>query len=624
MRKNTLNLNGNLYVRISFLTEYGLSEKSLKNRLSDNRSGKTKSYQHLKDPNDTRINWIEYQSIPPATRRKKNLPIEEVLLREIDVEKTERVSNLIESSLSLAYQSGYIHFCKHYHGVFADHEVIENHAKTHAVLDSCLQLKGIGIPIKNIYVVYKSIEGLMFPGKSLKSFYHKLKTFDSSGAEAIIHGSQGKQRLNKKIHEAQIKYIEGLYRDPVHMSGPEITGRLNSWSIRKGYKQVSVSTVRRVISKPFFQNVNRPYRNGKEWVMNNFEPFKLRFDAELQGEQWQLDGTRFQIPYFDTSKNKPSFMHVFVVLDAHSRKVIGYSLDKSENHRMITNALKMAVENCNYFPRQILRDNATCFKKDELKYILQFASYLGCEDRSHAISNARDKSQVERYFGVSQSKILKFIDGYVGEGIRSKRLESRPNEAILKKIFQSKNLRSKFQLEKLAGELVNRYNNLRSLKDNLSPNMRYEISKTHENIVPISTKLFRLLFWERKVKLIKKSMIILSQGSHRNEQFQYIIENINDRNHLNLTEVIVCYNREDRSSISLFDKNEKWLLDLKLEEKVKNVRDSKPNQVKDQPILDSSLRARVNKGGARGSSRDKLYKKPATLDVLLVKTKDND
>jgi len=624
MSKETLNLNGNLHVRISFLESLGLSPDAINNRLSENRKGKTRYYEHFKDPNDKRISWIKYESIPPSTRRKYNLPIPEQILQDVEIEKREEIIGLIRSCLFQAYEKDYIHFVKHYRGTFHDFEIIDEHARTHAVFHSCADLKRFGIPVKEIYPIYTELEGLLFPGKSLKSFYHKLADFEKRGVLSLIHGSQGKKKSVSKIHPDQEKQIEKLFRDAKMLSGPEITERLNFWSLRNGYKHLSVSTVRRVIADPVFQNKNRAYRNGVEWVKNNFEPFRLRLDADFQGEQWQIDGSRLQIPYLCEKTKKPTFVHLFVVQDAQSRKVIGYSVDKSENHKMVLRAIKMAVENCNYFPRQILRDNGSCFKKGQLKYILQFATYMGCEDRAHKPTNARDKGLVERLIGVFQSKVLKHIDGYVGEGIRSKRKEARPQEAVLKRNFNPKFLRSKQELEKLVPELIEQYNNLKSPKDNLSPNLRFEIAKTDKRIVPVSDSNFRLLFWERKMKQIKNSMIILSEGSHRNKQFQYIIDDEDLRYRLNLTEVLVCYNRKDRSIIALFDKNENWIVNLKLTKPIKRVWDSTKERPTEKPILDNSLRDKAKKSKESKVSRNQLYKQPATLDVLLVKTKEND
>lgn len=618
MGQNTLNLNGSIYVRISFLTEYGLSQASLKNRLNQYRKGETKNYAHFDDSCDRRIKWIQYSSIPVITMRRHNLPIEEKILLDMNGVDANKGEKIVRQSLQHAIEFGYIHYAKHYMNDFCDKDVIEEYAKTHAVLHACLDLKRFDIQIKDIFKVYKELEGLTFSGKSLKSFYHKLNDFNFRGSSSLVHASRGVMKSKSKLNDQQLDKIESLFRDPRQMSGSEMLERLNYWSIKREYKIVSISTLRRVISSAVFQNTNRKYRNGEEWVKNNFQPFQLRNSAEYQGEQWQIDGTRLQIPYLNITTNRPSFLHLFVVLDTHSRKIVGYSLDKSENHMMIKSALRMAVEKCGYLPKQVLRDNASCFKQEKLKKLEKYIIYLGSDIRAHKVANARDKAQVERFFGVFQSKILKLEDGYIGEGIKSKRAEARPSDVILKKNFNPKNLKTKKELEELVPTLLEKYNNLKSLKDKLSPTLRFEIAEKCKKITPVSENHYKLMFWEFKTKVIKNSTIILSEGSHRNKEFQYIINDEQLRLTLNGIEVLVYYNRKDRAFISVFDKNEKFITDLKLSNKPKIVR-----EYKNKDRQESSLRKKVVKKKAN-NSKNKLFKKPLDLNVLLVKTKDNE
>lgn len=622
MQNETLNLNGNLHVRGKFLKSYGISEKSINSRLCDNRKGKTKNYEHFTDPNDQRIKWIKFESIPPSTRRKFNLPIPEQILQNLDEEKIEERLKRIRNMLHHANEKGYVHFVKHYHGIYQDHEVIEEHARTHSVLHASADLKRFGIPVKDIYPIYCEIEDLTFPGKSLKSFYHKLVDFEKHGVQSLIHSNQGKAKSTKAVTPEHLRNIERQFRDTQMFSGPEITDNVNFWAIRNGFRRLSVSTVRRIISDPHFQNKNRPYRNGVEWAKNNFEPFQIRLNADSNGEQWQIDGSRLQIPYFNAKKKCPSFLHLFVIMDVHSRKIIGYSVAESEKHDMVIEAFNSAVTNCEYLPKQILKDSGSCFKHKNIKYLLRFFQYLGCEIRTHKVGNPRDKAQVERFFGVLQSKVLKLTEGYIGEGIRSKRKEARPNEAVLKKNFDPKNLRSRDQLEKLVPDLIERYNNLKSKRDDLSPNLRFAIAKVHDGSVPVSDPDFKLMFWARKIIQVKNSMIILSEGSNREKQFQYIIDDAELRLRLNLTEVIVCYNRADRSTISVYDINEKWIVNLRLSDPCQNVQTTTYDPPKDPPIMDNTLQKKAN--NARTKTRNNLFKQSASLDMLLVKTKDNE
>lgn len=620
MKKELLNLNGILHVRISFLEKYGFSVAAIHSRLSANRKGRTKTYEHHSDPNDLRVKWIKFSSIPARTRLKYNLPSEETILYEVEEEDINQSIQRIRRCLFHAYNDGYHHFFKHYHGIYYDHEVIENHARTHAVLHSCIDLKRFGILVKDIYEVYNEMTDLTFPGKSLKSFYHKLVEFETRGADSLIHGSQGKVKALTKVKPKHVERIEKLFRSPKMLSGTEITDKLNRWALENGFRKLSVSTVRRVISDPHFQNRNRPYRNGQEWVDSNFKPFRLRMNPEHNGELWQVDGSRLQIAYLNQKKNAPGFLHLFVVMDVHSRKIIGYSSADTENHLMVKSALRMAVKNTAYLPKQLLKDNGGCYAHKTMKKLIKQFQFSGCDVRSHAPSNARDKAHIERFIETLQLNVLKHYEGYVGEGIKSKRAEARPSREILKKNLTKANLMSRKGLEELIPEFINQYNELVSKKDNRSPRLRFEIGEFHKDLVPVSRRQFRLLFWEQRVKQIKNSMVILSEGSNRQKQFQYILEDEDLRLRLNLTDVLVCFDREFRDEISLYDQNESWICDVKRTMPVRIVRPKKTATKTSEAVTPKS----VSSPNKSLRSRNNIFKQPATLDLLLIKTKNNE
>lgn len=622
MSEEVLNWNGVLLVRVSFLVKYGVSRSSINNKLSKFRVGKSKYYDHISDPNDARIKWIKYNSIPAATRLGKEMPSEERLMSSLDTENVSINTRRIHQILYHAYNEGFQGFKKHYIAVFHDLEEVEDYARTHAVFHACADLKRFEILVKDIYEVYKEFNDLRFPGKSLKSFYNKLSDFEQRGAETFIHASLNSIKSASKLRQEHYNKIAELFCDSRLLSGRQITEQLNYWAIKNGFKQVSISTVQRVIADPLFQNKHRPIRNGDEWVENHFQPFRFRNNPKFNGEVWQIDGSRLNIPYYDKTNKKPSFLHLFVVMDVHSRKIVGHSLADSENAEMVIEALKMAVNNTGYLPKQILKDNGACFKKKNLKELLIRMQSLRTEVRSHKPSLARDKGHVERFFGTFQTNVLKLHGGYIGEGIKSKRKEARPHRDKLLENFKPGNLRTRDELVKLVPDLIEEYNEFKSLKDNRSPRLRFELANNHSEIHHVSDMDFRLLFWERKIKLVKNSMIVLTEGSHRRAKYQYIFEDEYLKQRFNLDEVIVCYSRENRGEVSIYNLKEDWVC---------NLHRSKPvNQI--QPVKTSNKAEKVVQKVTETSldenhtlrTRHRLFKRPATLDELLIKTKNND
>ena len=618
---NIMNLNGEIYIRISYLENYGIKSTTINNRLCENRKGKTNNYQHFEDPKDKRVKWVRYSSIPSQTFKKYNLPIPEQLLNGIENQKKTKIEELISKSLYHAYEKDYIHYVKFYHGVFFEKEAIESYAKTHAIFNSMANLKINGIGVKEIFKVYQEFDDLEFNCKSLKSFYNKLSHFEKEGQRVFIHKSYRKVLTKRKITDKHINEVEKHFRKMVLLTNKEIHEKVNQWAILNGYSQLSIASIKRIISDPHFQNKNRVFRNGKEWAEKNFEPFRLRLNPEFNGTLWQLDGSRLQIAFLN-EKGIVSYYHLFVVMDVHSRKIIGFSFDKSENHNMVISALKMAIETTGYVPKELLRDNGACFSPKPYKYIEKYMTYLRTYIRKHKVAHPRDKAQVERFFGKFQSTIQKEIPGYIGEGVKSRRMEGHVPKEIKDNIDKGIGIHTVKEMDLLIPELIERYNEYSSHENEHCPRLKFEIAKLDPQAFNVFEQDLALMFWEKRKKLIKQSMIILSEGSNREKQFQYIIEDQELRLSLNLTEVSVCFQRTDRSKIKIYDEHDNWIADVKLTPKISSVYNRGKEEVI-KPIREISLRPRTSVKNKKLEQKNQLFKKSATLKVFTPKT-DND
>jgi hypothetical protein len=87
----------------------------------------------------------------------------------------------------------------------------------------------------------------------------------------------------------------------------------------------------------------------------------------------------------------------------------------------------------------------------------------------------------------------------------------------------------------------------------------------------------------------------------------------------------VCYQKEDREKIKLFDQNERFISDLHYSKPVKIVYRQKENKPS-IPFEDSAQPKPVANTRKVQQIPDKhqLYQTPETLEVLLVKTKGNE
>lgn len=614
---NIIEQGGEIYVLISFLEKYGVNSQTINNGTSRNRKRKTIFYEHFHDSVNKKKIWIKYSSLPIQLLKSHKLPSIQILLEVVTKEEENKTIDLIRNKLTFAFEDGYRKFTKYYLGVFHEKEIIESYARTHSLFSNCSELKQFGIQIKDIYPEYIKFVGLQFQTQNSKSFYKKLLEYELSGHQIFIHKSYGISKGNYKLTEKHISKIEELYRDKRMYTGREIHEKLNLWSIKNGYSKVSLATIKKVMATTDFQNKNKPYRNGDEWKKLLFDPFRLREKPKFNGTLWQIDGSRLQIPYLH--KDKPGFLNYFVILDVHSGKIVGYSIDKSENSIMIVEALKMAVKSCGYVPLEIILDSAGSYKSTRFRNLEEHISLLGTQFRKHVPGNPRDKGQIERFVGSFQTTVCKNVEGYIGEGIKSRRGDARPSNKVLQEILKPSKLRSESELKELFPNLIDQYNELK-INDKKPPNLIFDLAQKDEYAPDVSDNDFTLMFWNRIHDYkIKNSMVLITEGSFRKQTFQYIIDDYDLRIKLNLSKVLVCYSKSDRSYIKLFDENENHIIDVKRTMPVPIVfRKKVKKESKKSQILDSVVEQKVL------SDKNQLYKQPETLDILFIKSKNNE
>jgi hypothetical protein len=277
-------------------------------------------------------------------------------------------------------------------------------------------------------------------------------------------------------------------------------------------------------------------------MKTNLLPYLSREKVENCGDLWLLDSTKIQFPFLN-SKNKIGFLHLFVVLDACSSKVIGYSIDNFENTKMILKAIENACQNTNYLPFQILHDNLSAFSSEEFLIFISSTKISGTIWRTSAVGNARDKGYIERFFSIFQTCVCKPIDGFMGNGIEGKTAPEVQTESL-----KNSNLRTKDQLIELIDELIPKYNNL-SINEKPSPNIQYELKK-EKNAYYLNEHTLAYLFWPKKKLTIKKSQVMFQENK---EKLIYTIYDLEKSIKLNNQKIIIAYNPEDSQFIYLYD-----------------------------------------------------------------------
>lgn len=171
-------------------------------------------------------------------------------------------------------------------------------------------------------------------------------------------------------------------------------------------------------------------------------------------------------------------------MDAYSRKIVGLSVDTSENTEMIIRAFKYAFVTVGYLPKEIIVDNGPCYNSKESEKFISNIRDFGVVWRFCHKDYPPDKAEVEAFFAVFQKVICYRYPYYIGEGIKTKNEYGNPSTDLIKKYWKQKHLLlSKEQLSELLFKMIKEYNN-EYFKETIEPvyEIPGKVEKEHDSI----------------------------------------------------------------------------------------------------------------------------------------------
>jgi transposase InsO family protein len=506
-----------LYVTVDFLTtELKIPEGSIHNGASKNRRNKSTLWRYVNHPLDKRKILIQYESIPLSYYKKYDLPKEEVLYQKIIAKKKRLINERFEETkkelsinFEITYKYAYKRFLKYYYDQYRTDEKSDLYAKTHAILVLVQALNNEGHKLLDLHPYFLKYK-LSVSANNLNGFYRLIRDCDEKSIEEIvIHGAVNKGGCYKMtlIHE---KILKKLYRNPQKYSMPIIFKMANDKFLDLEISTLSLSTIKLYLSQNEIQNSCLPFRNGKKWAEDNLLHYANKVHIEYPGEQWQLDGSKFQFNFL-TKNNKVGSLRFFVVLDSFSRKIIGCSISKSENTQLIMDSLIDAVKNTNYLPKEIVYDNAKPFFTPKFKRLIAESSCAGVYWRASKVGDPKDKGKVERFVNTFQTRICSKEFGFIGEGKKSKRQNFTLSDERLKYLKLKKNLRSEEELTTLFYKLIEEYNQT-EINNKVSANTLH-ITKIASPSINLSNHLIAKLFWKETLNTLTNNLILINKNS---------------------------------------------------------------------------------------------------------------
>lgn len=464
----------------------------------------------------------------------------------------------IEQTLAIAEQ-GYIRHFDLFTSVYylKNKDKRELAAKHYALLKVCKELTENQTYTKTeVFETYKSFESSTVT--HYNSFLRKLKSFSQKGAVSCTHGRIGGKYWYKMNPFVRSSVFDMLGR-PNKYGYQYVTKCVNN-DIEKhnkiynlSYKTISKS----LVAYTYIQNRTEIdlYRNGKSQFKKDTRPYLPRITALNAGSLEQMDGTPVQFLCWNhpskwkTEGKQLIRMNIFALRDARSGKVTGIDLSESEDRFNIISALKMRVKVHGHLPAELVHDNFSATKTDEFKALKEMLENKGVIVRAAKVGNAQDKGEIERFFSTFQTRFQRMIDGYLGEGIKSRRKNGRISEEFIQRHRKENGHYSYDEMQKIVVELIAMYNNTCiSGRSGKTPDQIYrECEKPY--VKACDTLDTVQLFWLSKTLTVGRSMIV---NEVRKQKYFYEIWSNEDKLRLNGKKVRVYYDEKDASEIHVF------------------------------------------------------------------------
>lgn len=576
---------------------YNVSEKTLEAGCLRYRQGKSHSWKNKKDPKDRRKVLIELDSIPEATRLKYNIPTsaeyiarqtaerdaENLRLHE-EWEKTqaelekERLFRIEEAkdkdlkALHSAYQGNeykkyYLDYQKLLDYRTESKKIAEKLARENAFWLKVVNLcNGYGYTKRcfELYSLLREKLGLTVNLKGYETFKKRVAEFrKQKEAFGTITGTfSGYYRANpvkKKTGEVHHMLAYSFLSHEKKYSTRVVTDLMNHHLQELNELTISESWVKKLLTNNEFRTLVEANRNGNKWSSDNIFASAVRENTPYPADCWMIDGTPIRFYCWNKSRTKTVRLNLFAIIDVCTRKIVGFDISYSESKYNIMNALQNAVRLEGHLPAEIVSDNFTAVKSQEIIALKEQMEKIGTTWRHAQVGNPQDKSYIERFFGAFQSVECALYDDYIGEGITSKR-NNRPNAEYLAEVAKKKGLPTYTEMISRIIKMVTKYNERVKANFKQSPMQLYK-ALPKPNASELNEVQTALLFWKRTKVTVRRGTVKFKINSVMQH---YEVHDHDLKMKLQGKEVYVRYDEKDLDEIMLFDfKNEQAICKCK-------------------------------------------------------------
>lgn len=578
------------YIFKKELEVFSISSNYIKLALFNYNAGKSHSWENMKDPKDRRKVLIKYDTIPETTKRKYGMPetfedYEYFLIRKTAKENLERKEKEIvvnnekqkmENSHLFAkihsiLEDGFKNHLHHYRSkltysrckIERIDELSIKYAKIHALYTFYIDYSG---PIKTTkgkikelfefmqvyklhYIIPESIHDYIHFSRRIARYKDVIRNGGLLSDELVKDSKFLKiKRVTDEFHKGILMFYAS---NPKHYSARQLAEFVNFHAVQDNKMKISESWVKNMLNNPHdntFRTIIESARRGTKYTNDIVLPYLSRHASLYPNNTWFIDGTPIQV-YSKDKYGRMQRLYIFVVLDACTRRIIGFDITTTgEDRFMVMNALKMAIRYTGYIPYEIVSDNFSANKTEEIKNVQAELQKFGTKWRFAKVGNAQDKGLVERFNGTFQTVEQSTLEEYIGEGITSRRANGRICPDFLKEVFRKKGLYPSEVMKDFIVGLLCIYND-KKIGGRPSPNEKYKILAT-DKAIPLDKINIPKLFWKKTEVTVKRGQITLQRN---NFQYEYDIWDKSLTLSLQGKKVIVRYDENYHGSVFIYD-----------------------------------------------------------------------
>lgn len=289
------------------------------------------------------------------------------------------------------------------------------------------------------YVISEQANGLVKFKKLVSNervLDRNARLFAKEGIESLITGLIGNNnrgKFNPLAHAILMDLASDKMRK---LSFEDIGMEYNTQAMDCGLPMLTVSSIKQHLNEPQYKRVWYYNRHGKFEGDQLFQAQALRREISRPDALWSIDGTTMQLYYRDETGKIKSDLYVYLVADAHSTAILGYSVAFAETSGMVTEALQNAVNTTGYIPYQLQYDNSSANISGVVAGLMNNMSrvHFGCRPYS-----GRSK-YIETLTGHLQQRVLRKLPGFKGGNVTVKSANAKANPEWLAELKQNPEL----------------------------------------------------------------------------------------------------------------------------------------------------------------------------------------